>query len=534
MVYGVNNWVRTKSDEAAVDAGCWFDQPAADRVRSFFERFLRHSKGKWAGHAFELLPWQWENVVAPIFGWKRKDGLRRFRKCGVMIPKKNGKSTLLAGIGLYMLVADGEAGAEVYSCAASRDQASIIFNEAANMVDASGPLSRRLRMLRTKKHMEYATGRSTYDALSADVPTKDGINWHCLLFDELHTQRDWKLWNTLEYGCAARDQPLLFWISTAGIDRESLCYHELKIARDIAAGRTVNIEYHAYVCEASEDDNWTQPEVWARCNPSIGSALKEEEMARACAEAQASPLKENNFKRYRLNIWPRQVTRWIRGEAWDRCKVPIDRPAMHRAKCWAGLDLATTTDVNACVLVFPREGKFRLLPFFWIPEGALRSRERDNRTRLDHWAQARLIEVTKGDVVDYNVIRADLGALADEFKIKEICLDPWNATMLATCLQDDGFDVRYIRQGYASISSATKEFEKLVLSGMIEHDGNPVLDWMVSNTAVEQDHAGNLKTSKRNSMEKIDGTVAAINALARIIETSNKTSKYNKQGLDAI
>jgi phage terminase large subunit-like protein len=529
-----DRWIRTKSDEAAVDAGCRFDPASADRVRYFFERFLRHSKGKWAGHPFELLPWQWERVVGPIFGWKRPDGTRRFRKAGIMIPKKNGKSTLLAGIGLYMLVGDGEAGAEVYSAAASRDQASIIFNEAANMVDVSEPLSRRLYVLRTKKHMTYAAARATYDALSADVPTKDGINWHCLLFDELHTQRDWKLWNTLEYGCAAREQPLLFWISTAGIDRESLCYHELKIARDIASGKTVNPHYHAYVCEASEDDDWAAPETWRRANPSIGSALKEEEMALACAEAKASPLKENNFRRYRLNIWPRQMTRWIRGEAWDRCRVAFDRGTMKREKCWAGLDLAATTDITACVLTFKREDKLRLVPLFWIPAGALKSRERENRTRLDHWAQQGLIKVTPGEVVDYNVIRTDLNNLADEHKIKEVCLDPWNATMLATALEDDGFEVCYVRQGYTSISAATKEFEKLVLSGMIEHDGNPVLDWMVSNTAVEQDHAGNLKPSKRNSMEKIDGTVATINTIARIIETSNKKSIYNKQGIDHV
>jgi phage terminase large subunit-like protein len=530
----LNDWTRTKSDEAAVDSGCWFDITSADRVRFFFERFLRHSKGKWAGHPFELLPWQWERVIAPIFGWRRPDGTRRFRKAGIMVPKKNGKSTLLAGIGLYMLVADGEQGAEIYSAAASRDQASIIFNEAANMVSASEPLSRRLRVLRQKKHMSYGAALATYDALSSDIPTKDGINWHALLFDELHTQRDWKLWNTLEYGCAAREQPLLFWISTAGIDRDSLCYHELKIARDIASGRAINPWYHAYVCEASEDDDWKAPETWRAANPSLGSALREEEMAGACAEAQASPLKENNFRRYRLNIWPRQVTRWIRGEAWDACRTVFDPSTMARDKCWAGLDLAATTDLVGCVLTFPKAGKYRLIPRFWIPEGALKSRERENRTRLDHWAQQGFIQVTKGEVVDYNAVRADLNNLADEYKIKEVCLDPWNATQLATDLADDGFDVVFVRQGYTSISAATKEFEKLILSGRIEHPGHPVLDWCVSNTAIEQDHAGNVKPSKRNSMEKIDGTVATINAIARIIETSNKVSKYNTQGLDHV
>lgn len=527
--------LRSKSDEAAVEAGCWFDQRAADRVRFFFERFLRHSKGQFAGRKFELLPWQWERVIEPLFGWKMRDGTRRFRRCGIGIPKKNGKSTLLAGIGLYLLCGDGEAGAEVYSAAADKKQASIIFNEAASMVRASDALYGRVKLKDAVKRMEFPRAGASYDALSAEVATKEGLNSHGVLFDELHAQPTPALWDVLRFAGAARRQPLLLWISTAGVDRESICWIEWKHARDVQEGRAIDIGLLPLLYEADEAaDPWSE-ETWKAVNPSYGITISPRDMQEAAKEAQEQPSKENAFRRYRLNQWTRQESKWIAQARWDACRGIYTGKELRREKCYGGLDLATTTDINALVLLFKREPRYRLLPFFWCPEAAVRNRERSNRQRIDHWAQKGLIKLTKGDSVDYGVIRADINALADVFRIIELGIDPWNATSLATDLQGDGFKVQYVRTGFYSMNSPAKEFEKLVLNGGIEHYGNPVLDWMFGNVTVEQDASGNIKPSKAKSSEKIDGIVALLIALARAISaTQSKKSVYDRRGVQTL
>jgi phage terminase large subunit-like protein len=527
--------IRNKSDEAAIDAGCWFDHGAADRVRFFFSKFVRHSKGTFAGKKFELLPWQWDRFIEPLFGWKMPDGTRRFRRAGIAIPKKNGKSTLLAATGLYLLAGDGEPGAEVYSAAADRKQASIIYDEAANMVEASDGLSKFIRLRRATKSMEFTLQHSRYEALSAEVNTKEGFNAHAVLFDELHAQPTPDLWNVLRFAGAARRQPLLIWITTAGVDRESICFLQWKIAKDIQESRAVDISFLPLIYEAGEkDDPWSE-ETWKKVNPSYGITISRRDMKEAAEEARANPALENTFRRYRLNQWTRQESRWIAVEKWDACRAIYSERDLRKQKCWTGLDLATTTDLNAFILLFKPGPKYRVLPYFWCPEAALRGRERTNRTRLDHWAQKGLIKLTRGNCVDYAVIRKDINDLADDFRLREIALDPWNATSLATDLQADGFRVEYVRQGFQSIGSATKEFEKLVLGGLLEHPGNDVLDWMFGNVAIEQDAAANIKPSKKKSSEKIDGISALITALARAIKQQQpKKSVYENRGIQSI
>jgi len=527
--------IRNRSDEAAIQAGCYFDQASADRVRFFFERFLRHSKGQFAGKKFDLLPWQWERVIEPLFGWKMPDGTRRFRKCAIAVPKKNGKSTLLSGVGLYLLCGDGEPGAEIYVAAGSKKQASIIYDESANMVEASDALSGRVRLRRSVKEMDYAKTRSTYTALSAEAYTKEGPNSSGTLFDELHAQPDDKLWNVLAFAGASRRQPLLFWISTAGVDRTSICYRQWRIARDVQESKAVDISLLPLIYETEEkDDPWSE-ETWKKVNPSYGITINKREMQEAADAARADAATENIFRRYRLNQWTKSESRWISSERWDSCGTEYSERDLHGLKCWAGLDLATTTDINALVLLFRVGLKYRILPFFWCPEAALRGRERSNRQRIDHWASMGLIKLTSGNSVDYGVIRADINALADVFRVPEIALDPWNATSLATDLMGDGFHVEYVRQGYYSINAATKEFEKLVVNNLIEHNRNPVLDWMFSNIAIEMDAAGCIKPSKEKSADKIDGISATITALARAIKQEPpKKSVYDKRGVQTL
>jgi phage terminase large subunit-like protein len=530
-----NRLIRTRSDEVAIEQGCYFDSTSADRVKQFFEKFLRHSKGQFAGKKFELLDWQWERVIEPLFGWKMSDGTRRFRKCAIAVPKKNGKSTLLAGVGLYLLTKDNEPGAEIYVAAGSKKQASIIFDEAANMVEASDALTGRIKPRRAVKEMDYPKTLSTFTALSAEAYTKEGPNSSGTLFDELHAQPDDKLWNVLAFAGASRRQPLLFWISTAGVDREGICYRQWRIAKDVQESKAVDISLLPLIYEAEEkDDPWSE-DTWRKVNPSYGITINKREMQEAADAARADPATENSFRRYRLNQWTRSESKWISSERWDACRADYTEADLRGLKCWAALDLATTTDINALVLLFKVGLKYRVLPFFWVPEAALRGRERSNRQRIDHWAAKGLIKLTSGNSVDYGVIRADINALADEYRIREVALDPWNATSLATDLMGDGFHVEYVRQGYYSINAATKEFEKLVVNGLLEHNGNPVLDWMFSNITIETDAAGCIKPSKSRSADKIDGIVSTIIALARAIKQEQpKKSVYDKRGVQTL
>lgn len=307
------------TDEQAIREGCEFHLPSAEKVRKFFRQFVRHSKGEWAGKPFEFLDWQWTDVIGPLFGWLRPDGTRRFRRAYIEIPKKQGKSALASGLAIYLLVGDSEAGAEVYSAAADREQASIVFNEAANMVEASPGLSKHLEVVRSQKRLVFSKKQSWFKALSADVPTKEGLNIHGLLFDELHAQVKRDLWDTLAYGGAARRQPLSISITTAGYDRESICWEQHQYAQSVLEGRNPDTSFLPCIYAASESDDWTSPATWAKANPSFGVTIKESEMAEACREAQQSPAKQNSFRRYRLNQWTEQDVRWLDLARWDEC-----------------------------------------------------------------------------------------------------------------------------------------------------------------------------------------------------------------------
>lgn len=510
-----SEWIRSDADKHAAAQGCWFDENAALHVRKFFVNYLRHSKGEWAGKPFELQPWQWEGIIAPLFGWKRADGTRRYRKGGIWIAKKNGKSAIASGLSLYMLLGDGEAGAEVYNAAADREQASIVFNEAMNMVNASPALASRLDLVPSVKRIVYRQKASFLKALSADVPTKEGLNWHFLLFDELHAQAKRDLWDTLAYGGAARRQPLLLSISTAGYDRDSIGYEQYRYAREVLAGNIVDPAFFPFIAEAAEDDDWKAPAVWRKANPNIGVSIRESEMVEACREAEASPSKQNAFRRYRLNQWTEQDIRWLDMDRWDACAGAVDAAELHGRDCFAGLDLASTTDVAALVLLFPQGDSYDVLPFFWVPENACKDRERRNKTRLDEWIRQGLLEVTPGDVIDYDRIRKKINDLRKDFNILEIAVDRWNSTQLSTQLQGDGFEMVAFGQGFASMTAPTKELETLILAGRLRHGGHAVLRWMAGNVSVEQDAAGNLKPSKKRSTEKIDGIVALVMALGR-------------------
>jgi phage terminase large subunit-like protein len=530
-------WVRTKADELAVARGCYFDLEAADRVRRFFRKYLRHSKGEFAGKPFELFDWQWRDIVAPAFGWKMPDGTRRYRHVSIWVPKKNGKSTLLSGIALYLLCCDNEPGAEVYSAAGDRRQASIIYNEAAAMVDAAPELAKVLKVRQSRKLIKHGKSNSTYEALSADAPTKEGLNIHGLLFDELHTQPNSVLYDTLKYGGAARRQPLFFEISTAGIkDETTLWWEHWTKAKQIVSGELTDISTLAVMYAADESDDWTCEATWEKANPSYHTGMNKRQFAEECEEAKRNAAAEATFKRYRLNIPVTASSAWIQRPYWDACIS--ERKEVEKSRCIGGLDLASTTDLNAMVELHKLKDCIWLEPHFWCPELKVQEREKQNRQRFARWVDGGWIKQTPTSYTDYKVIHDDVFAICKRANAEELAIDSWNFTQLALDLQNSFKAQRVptkivaIRTGFQSISAATKEFERLILSGRLKFANNPVLTWMFTNTVIESDPGGNRKPDRKKSADKIDGIVAAILALARLLVAEEKVkSKYETQGL---
>jgi phage terminase large subunit-like protein len=509
-----------------------FDERAATVAVNFFERLLVHSKGEWAGLPFKLQDWQRDFIIRPLFGWKRADGTRRYRTAYIEIPRKNGKSTLCAGIALYLLFADGEPGAEVYSAAADREQAAIVFDEAKSMVTASRELSKRSAVY--KRSIVSNGERSVYRVLSADAFTKHGLNAHGIIFDELHAQQNRELWDVLKTSTGARRQPLTVAITTAGYDRNSVCWEQHEYARQVMDGTIEDDTFFAYIAAADQEDDWQDPAVWAKANPGLGATVKEEYLQNEAKVAANTPAYQNTFRRLHLNQWTQQETRWLSIDAWDKCAQDVNVEALGGRTCYAALDLASTTDIAALALVFP-DGEtpecYDVLPFFWIPGDNILDRVRRDKVPYDAWVRQGLVIATEGNVIDYLAIMVKLDELARRFDIKEVAYDRWGATKLVQELQDGGLEVIPFGQGFASMSPPTKELLNLVLSGRLRHGGNPVLRWMANNMVVRQDPAGNVKPDKSKSTEKIDGLVALIMAVDRATRNDDSDSVYEERGL---
>ncbi len=513
-------WIKNAADERAVSRGYYFDEAVAQRVALFFKRFLRHSKGKHADQPFILADWQYNDVIAPAYGWMRPNGLRRFAKVYCEVPKKNGKSTLCAGVALYALVGDGESGPEVYSAAKDRSQAAIVFDEAMRMAMASPTLAKRLDPVTSSKILHYRGQNGFYKALSADVPTKEGLNASCIIFDELHVQENPKLYGTLRYAGAAREQRQWWEITTAGWDRTSICWGEHVYAQDVVSGRVDDDHFLGYIAGASEDDDWTDPAVWHKANPSLGTTISLSSFTDDFHEAEARPILQNEFKRYRLNIWTQQETRWLDMEAWSGYPHENVPNACAKRVCYSGLDLSSTTDIAAYVLWFPEERQ--VLPFFFVPSENVRVREKQGRVRIDQWVASRHIITTEGNAVDQSFIREFVKASSETFDLKGVAIDRWNSTQMQTWLQGDGIDVVQWGQGFASMNAGAKELERLVVTRSLLHGCNPVLHWMAGNTAAEIDAAGNIKPSKKKSTEKIDGIVALVMAIGMAMKAAEE------------
>lgn len=498
-----------------------FDVDRANDAVRFFE-YLVLIEGSKAGQPFKLEDWQ-KAIVGCVFGWIHKQTeMRRYREAFIYVPRKNGKTPLAAGMVVYGLFMDGEAGAQIYSAAAEKEQAALVFRHASGMVLRDEYLSRNCKINRTYKSITIERTASFYKALSADANTKHGFSTHMVVIDELHAHRDGELVDTLTTSTGARDQPLIVYITTADYERPSVCNIKHDYAGKVRDGIFKDPEFLPVIYEADIDDDWTDPKVWARCNPNLGVSIREDYLKRECEKAKNEPSYTNTFLRLHLNVKTQQDIRWIQMDKWKRCG---DKP-IAEGPCYAGLDLSTTTDLTALALFFP--DTYSLLVHFWCPQTNAARRQKVDRVPYLTWAKQGLITMTDGDVIDYKYIRAAVQALAQKHDIREIAYDPYNASMLAQQLQDeDGLPMAEHRQGFISMNEPSKLFERAVMAGDLRHGNNPVLNWMAGNVTVKTDPSGNIKPDKAKSTGRIDGIVASIMAMGRGLNPDTDTGTVN-------
>ena len=524
--------------EHGQERGLYFDEDSAIHILDFFSH-LKHTKGKWAGQYFELSDWQ-VFILWVLFGWKNADGTRRFRFAYNEVARKNGKSTLAAGIGLYMFGFDGEQGAECYTVATKMEQAKIVHKEAENMVRKSAGLRKRFGIHVNNIHdIETA---SKFEPLGADSKTMDGLNPHCTLVDELHAHPDGSLVDVMRSAMGARTQPMLLAITTAGFNSNNYCHQQRDYAVKILQGIIEDDTFFAIIftldgwdTNEPDKDDWKDPAVWAKANPNLNISVGIKDMQDMAKEAAESPGKLNNFLVKKLNIWTTQQVKYINLDKWNECKEVISEDDLIGKRCMVGLDLSTNTDIAGYVLVFQFDDKYAVLPRLFIPKDNAIARQRKDKVPYPTWIEQGYLIATSGNVIDYKAIRQKLFEDSNKFNIDQIAFDRWNFEALRQQLIEEGLpESKMIAfgQGYASMSSPTKKLEAIILAIQIIHNNNPVLRWMAENLTVSTDPAGNVKPDKEKSNEKIDGMVMLIMALGLWITKPQKTaSVYETRGV---
>jgi phage terminase large subunit-like protein len=505
-------------DPFASAGECTFDRKLAKRSLDFFAEHLVFIEGDRAGQPFVLEDWQ-KSIIANLFGWIRPNGSRRYREAFIFVPRKNGKTPLCAGIIDYVGFCDNEPGAQIYSAAGEKEQASLVFRHAAGMIFRNPELDKRARVYRTFKSIEFNRGDSIYKALSSEADTKQGYNSHLVINDELHVQPNRDLVDALSTSTGTRRQPLIIHITTAGWDRHSICYEKYDYACKVRDGIIQDDTFFPVIYEIGEKDDWRKEKTWRKANPNLGVSVTLEYLKKECQRAQDVPAYENTFRRLHLNQWTQQDVRWIPMDRFRECKGKRTRIEDFAGKpCYAAIDLSSTTDL-CCVDYLFQDEKFHFLADCFIPEVNARKRMERDRVPYLTWAEQGYITLTPGDVVDYDRIRARVNEVGKIVDIRGIAFDRWNATQLSTQLKGDGFNVEMFGQGFASMSAPSKKFMELILSKLLDYGDNPVIEWCASNVTAEIDAAENIKPSKKKSSERIDAIVAALMALGLCIAT---------------
>jgi len=522
--------------KSAGKRGLYFDEAAATFAINFYP-FLQHTKGEWAGQPIHLDPWQ-KFIIGSIFGWKNKAGPRRFQFVFILIPRKNGKSTLACGVALFMLTADGEPGAEVYSAATKRDQAKIVYNDAKLMAEKSPGLSQRLNIL--NNNISIPGTASIFQPLSAEARNLDGLNTHCAICDEVHAHKSRDVIDALETSMGARRQPMLFEITIAGTDVNSICFEHFDYCTHVLEGNYTDEAADAcfaYISGIDEGDDWQDPKVWEKANPGYGVSVKPKYLKQKFGKAMQSPAGQAVFRQRHLSEWTENAARWLNMKKWRLGDAPFDHDALFGRDCYAGLDLAKVDDLSAFVLFFPpvEDGESsKVIARFWVPEENIIERGKRDRVPYPAWRDQGFIQATPGETTDFRFIEAKILEDAEKFNIREIAYDRAFAYELVTNLTDEEITMVKFGQGWLSMAAPTAEIERLVKRGELQHAGNPVLAWNASNAIVKKDEVGNLKPDKKRSRERIDGIVALCNAMGRAMVHDTKPSIYEERGVIAV
>ncbi len=538
--------------------GLHFDEKAADHIIDFFSEFLCFYEGAFDGQPFMLTPHQ-QFIIGSIFGWKRKDGLRRFRTAYIEEAKGQGKSPMAAGIGLYGLAFDNEPGAEIYAAAVTREQAGILFRDARLYADASGSLKGILDI--GQHNIAYLAENSFFRPISSERRGLDGKRPHIALIDEIHEHPNDLVVRKMSAGTKTRRQSLIFEITNAGYDRHSICYQHHEYTTKILEGLILDDAWFGImtgldVCEKCEKegktipqegcpdcDDWRDEKVWEKANANLrylGAPFKDY-LRRQVEEAKSMPSQVNIVKRLNFCIWTESITKWLPADKWNACGLPVNAVELKGRTCYGGLDLSSNTDLTAWVKVFPPEGDetlYKILCRFFLPEDNMRERVKRDKVPYDVWTRQGFITLTPGNIIDYSFILKTISDDTADYDIAELAFDRWGSQKITTDLQDLGFVLEgdkktliQFGQGFASMNAPTKEVEKMVLAGELAHGGNPVLSWMISNVAIQGDAAGNKKPDKEKSTERIDGAVALIMAVGRAMLRQDTTSIYETRGI---
>ncbi|NIO43332.1 MAG: terminase large subunit [Burkholderiales bacterium] len=502
---------------------CWFDKKHAEYVLEFFPRFLKHVQGKFAGKPVELRPWQ-KACIGHLFGWKRPDGSRRYRECLLYVPRKNGKTTLCAGVGLYCLHAENEPGAQIYAAAADREQAALLHNPARTMNDSNPELASRAQ---TYRH-SITRGDSYFKTISSDANTKHGYNTHVALIDEVHAHKSRELIDVLDTSTGAREQPIIFYVTTADYMQPSICNEIYTRACKIRDGEITDKSFLPVIFEAGKEDDWTKVKTWKKANPNYGVSVSVDYFKRQFQKARDMPAFEFIFKRLHLNIRTDTVAKFLNMDSWRAAPRAYIEPGF---ELWGGLDMSSRQDLTAFVLAAPIGDLVALEAYFWIPEDTAETKERLDRVPYRAWEKAGHVRFCKGSQIDYAQVKRDILEICKSRNVREIAADPWNAGQLLQELEAAGIELVEFGQTMRDMSDPTKEFAARVAAGEIAHNDNPVLTWNAGNATVRGDENENIRPVKKQSTGRIDGIVAAIMALARTTRSEDNKSPYEDRGL---
>jgi phage terminase large subunit-like protein len=519
--------------------GLAFDRKAAQDLIEFFPLFLEHYEGAWAGMPFALRPDQ-QAMLWIAFGWKwAETGFQRFKFAYVEQARGTGKSPLAAGLCVYKLYAAGEEGAQVYSAATDKETARVVFNHAKKMVEQSEYL--RARIDCNVSNMSIPAAGSFFIPVSSEDKNLLGKRPYFTVMDELHAMTSSGVWDVFDSASGKRPDSMMFAITNSGFDRHSVCWNKREYVVKVLQGIIPDDTWFGWICGLDDEDikdpnGWKDERNWVKAAPALGSIVRIEEMRRQARTAANDPSALNTFLRFQLSVWTSGRTAWMPMDKWALCGQQFDFTKLRGRVCFGGLDLSTTTDVSAFVLLFPPakgDPLWYVLPYFFLPKESIEKRSNKDRVPYDIWAREGLFILTDGDVIDYDFIRAKVNEAACDYEIKEIAYDPYNAQQLVTQLTGDGFEMVVLRQGFLSLNAPTKRLMELVLTGLLAHGGNPILNWMVSNVIVSMDAAGCIKPDKSSSKEKIDGVAALVDALARaiVVPAESKKSVYEERGL---